>query len=128
MDWNTISSAILPYLRAFLVGGCLCVIAQILIDKTKMTPARILVLYVVAGVALGAVGVYGPLAEFGGAGATTPLTGFGYLIAKGVREAVEEKGLLGALTGPLTAAAGGTAAALVFGYTVALICRGKAKD
>ena len=79
-------------------------------------------------VALGAVGVYGPLAEFGGAGATTPLTGFGYLIAKGVREAVEEKGLLGALTGPLTAAAGGTAAALVFGYTVALICRGKAKN
>ena len=128
MDWNTISSAILPYLRAFLVGGGLCVIAQILIDKTKLTPARILVLYVVAGVALGAVGVYGPLAEFGGAGATTPLTGFGYLIAKGVREAVEEKGLLGALTGPLTAAAGGTAAALVFGYTVALICRGKAKN
>ena len=128
MNWNTISSAILPYLRAFLVGGGLCVIAQILIDKTKLTPARILVLYVVAGVALGAVGVYGPLAEFGGAGATTPLTGFGYLIAKGVREAVEEKGLLGALTGPLTAAAGGTAAALVFGYTVALICRGKAKN
>ena len=128
MDWKPILNAILPYCRAFLVGGCLCVIAQILIDKTKMTPARILVLYVVAGVALGAVGVYGPLAEFGGAGATTPLTGFGYLIAKGVQEAVEEKGLLGALTGPLTAAAGGTAAALVFGYTVALICRGKAKN
>ena len=128
MDWKPILNAILPYCRAFLVGGCFCVIAQILIDKTKMTPARILVLYVVAGVALGAVGVYGPLAEFGGAGATTPLTGFGYLIAKGVREAVEEKGLLGALTGPLTAAAGGTAAALVFGYTVALICRGKAKN
>ena len=128
MNWNTIGDALLPFLRAFLVGGGLCVIAQILIDKTKMTPARILVLYVVAGVALGAVGVYEPLAEFGGAGATTPLTGFGYLIAKGVREAVEEKGLLGALTGPLTAAAGGTAAALVFGYTVALICRGKAKD
>jgi stage V sporulation protein AE len=128
MNWNTISSAILPYLRAFLVGGGLCVIAQILIDKTKMTPARILVAYVVAGVILGAIGVYQPLADFGGAGATVPLTGFGYLISKGVREAVEEKGLLGALTGPLTAAAGGTAAALVFGYTVALLCKGKAKD
>ena len=128
MDWNTISSAILPYLRAFLVGGGLCVIAQILIDKTKLTPARILVLYVVAGVALGAVGLYEKLAEFGGAGATVPLTGFGYLISKGVREAVEEKGLPGALTGPLTAAAGGTAAALVFGYIVALLFKGNAKD
>ena len=128
MNWNTISSAILPYLRAFLVGGGLCVIAQILIDKTKMTPARILVAYVVAGVILGAIGVYQPLAEFGGAGATVPLTGFGYLISKGVKEAIEEKGLLGALTGPLTAAAGGTAAALVFGYAVALLCKGKAKD
>ena len=128
MNWNTISSAILPYLRAFLVGGGLCVIAQILIDKTKMTPARILVAYVVAGVILGAIGVYKPLAEFGGAGATVPLTGFGYLISKGVKEAVEEKGLLGALTGPLTAAAGGTAAALVFGYAVALLSKGKAKD
>ena len=128
MNWNTISSAILPYLRAFLVGGGLCVIAQILIDKTKMTPARILVAYVVAGVILGAIGVYQPLADFGGAGATVPLTGFGYLISKGVREAVEEKGLLGALTGPLTAAAGGTAAALVFGYAVALLSKGKAKN
>ena len=128
MNWNTISSATLPYLRAFLVGGGLCVIAQILIDKTKMTPARILVAYVVAGVILGAIGVYKPLADFGGAGATVPLTGFGYLISKGVKEAVEEKGLLGALTGPLTAAAGGTAAALVFGYAVALLSKGKAKD
>ena len=128
MNWNTISSAILPYLRAFLVGGGLCVIAQILIDKTKMTPARILVAYVVAGVILGAIGVYQPLAEFGGAGATVPLTGFGYLISKGVKEAIEEKGLLGALTGPRTAAAGGTAAALVFGYAVALLSKGKAKD
>lgn len=119
---------ILPYLRAFLVGGILCVIAQILIDKTKLTPARILVIYVVAGVILGAVGLYGPLKEFAGAGASTPLTGFGYLISKGVREAVDEKGLLGALTGPLTAAAGGTAAALVFGYIVALLSRGKPKD
>ena len=128
MDWNTILDAVLPYLRAVLVGGALCVIAQILIDKTKLTPARILVIYVVAGVVLGGIGVYKYIADFGGAGATTPLTGFGYLISKGVKEAVEEKGLLGALTGPLTAAAGGTAAALVFGYTVALICKGKPKD
>ena len=128
MNWNTIGDALLPSLRAFLIGGGLCVIAQILIDKTKMTPARILVLYVVAGVILGAIGLYTGLADFGGAGATVPLTGFGFLIAKGVRKAVEEKGLLGALTGPLTAAAGGTTAALVFGYLVALVCKGKAKD
>ena len=128
MNWNTFGQSLLPFLRAFLIGGGLSVIAQILIDKTKMTPARILVTYVVAGVVLGGVGVYTPLAEFGGAGATVPLTGFGFLIAKGVRAAVEEKGLLGALTGPLTAAAGGTAAALVFGYLTALVCKGKAKD
>ena len=128
MNWNSFGEALLPFLRAFLIGGGLCVIAQILIDKTKMTPARILVLYVVAGVCLGGVGLYAGLVDFGGAGATVPLTGFGYLISKGVREAVEEKGLLGALTGPLTAAAGGTAAALVFGYLVALVCKGKAKD
>ena len=128
MDWNTVWEGVSPFIKAFLVGGILCVIAQILIDKTKLTPARILVIYVVAGVILGAVGLYGPLADFAGAGATTPLTGFGYLISKGVREAVEEKGLLGALTGPLTAAAGGTAAALVFGYLVALVAKGKAKD
>lgn len=128
MDWKSVGEAVLPYLRAFLIGGGLCVIAQILIDKTKLTPARILVVYVVAGVFLGGVGLYRHLADFGGAGATTPLTGFGYLIAKGVQKAVDEKGLLGALTGPLTAAAGGTAAALVFGYTVALVCKGKPKD
>lgn len=128
MDWNTVWEGVSPFIKAFLVGGILCVIAQILIDKTKLTPARILVIYVVTGVILGAVGLYGPLADFAGAGATTPLTGFGYLISKGVREAVEEKGLLGALTGPLTAAAGGTAAALVFGYLVALVAKGKAKD
>ena len=128
MNWNTIGDALLPFLRAFLIGGGLCVIAQILIDKTNMTPARILVLYVVAGVILGGIGLYAGLADFGGAGATVPLTGFGYLIAKGVQKAVEEKGLLGALTGPLTAAAGGTAAALVFGYLVALVCKGRAKD
>ena len=128
MDWKSVADAVLPYLRAFLVGGILCMIAQILIDKTKLTPARSLVLYVVTGVFLGAVGVYEPLVKFAGAGASTPLTGFGYLIAKGVQEAVAEKGLLGALTGSLTAAAGGTAAALVFGYLVALIAKGKAKD
>ena len=121
-------SWLLPFVRAFIVGGLFCVIAQILIDKTKMTPARILVLYVVAGVILGAVGLYGPLSDFAGAGASTPLTGFGYLISKGVRKAVDEKGLLGALTGPLTAAAGGTTAALVAGFLVALIARGKPKD
>ena len=128
MDWKTILDGVLPYLRAFLVGGMLCVIAQVLIDRTKLTPARILVVYVVVGVTLGAVGVYKYIADFGGAGASVPLTGFGFLISKGVRSAVEEKGLLGALTGPLTAAAGGTAAALIFGYIVALICKGKPKD
>ncbi|MBQ9780318.1 MAG: stage V sporulation protein AE [Clostridia bacterium] len=120
--------SILPYLRAFLIGGAFCVIAQILIDKTKLTPARILVGYVVAGVFLGAIGLYEPLTEFAGAGATIPLTGFGYNIAKGVKEAVDEKGLLGALTGPLTAAAGGTAAALVFAFLSALVFKGKPKD
>ncbi len=115
------------FLWAFLVGGAFCIVAQILLDKTSLTPARILVGYVVAGVLLGAVGLYGPLAEFAGAGATTPLTGFGYLIAKGVRTAVDEKGLLGVLSGPLTAAAIGTTAALVFGFLAALLSRGKPK-
>ena len=103
-------------------------LAQILIDKTRMTPARILVAYVICGVFLGAVGLYEPLVKFAGAGATTPLTGFGYLIAKGVRRAVQEKGLIGALTGGLSAAAGGTAAALVFGFLASLIFRGKPKS
>ena len=116
------------YIWAFVIGGGLCVVAQILIDKTRMTPARILVTYVVTGVFLGAVGLYRPFADFAGAGATTPLTGFGYLIAKGVREAVLEKGLVGALTGGLTAAAGGTAAALCFGFLAALIFKGKPKS
>lgn len=121
-------SFFLPYLRAFLVGGVFCVAAQLLIDRTKLTPARILVLYVVAGVFLGAVGLYAPIVEFAGAGATTPLTGFGYLIAKGTKKAVEEQGLLGAFTGGLTAAAGGIAAALVFGYLACLIAKGKPKN
>ena len=116
------------YIWAFAVGGAFCVIAQILIDKTRLTPARILVTYVVAGVILGAIGLYEPLANFAGAGATTPLTGFGYLIAKGVRRAVDEKGLVGALTGGLSAAAGGTATALVFGFLASLLFRGKPKS
>ena len=115
---------VLKLLWAFLVGGALCVVAQILIDKTKLTPARILVGFVVAGVILGAVGIYKPFAEFAGAGATTPLSGFGYLISKGVKEAVDRQGLLGAFTGGLSAAAGGTAAALCFGLLAAAICRG----
>ena len=115
------------YIWAFFVGGILCIIAQVLIDKTNLTPARILVVYVVAGVVLGAVGLYKPLLELAGAGAATPLTGFGYLVSKGVREAVDERGLPGVLTGSLTAAAGGTAAALCFGYLAALIFKGKPK-
>ena len=115
------------YVWAFVVGGAFCVIAQILIDKTSLTPARILVSYVVAGVFLGAIGLYKPLVEFAGAGATTPLTGFGYLISKGVREAVDQNGLIGALTGGLSAAAGGTSAALVFGYIAALFSNSKPK-
>ena len=118
----------LTYLRAFLVGGIFCVIAQILIDRTKLTPARILVIYVVAGVVLGGIGIYKPIVDFAGAGATVPLTGFGYLISKGVKEAVGEQGLLGALTGGLRASAGGIAAALVFGYLACLIARGKPKN
>ena len=118
---------ILPFVWAFVIGGAWCVLAQILLDKTKLTPARILVGYVVLGVFLGAIGLYGPLVDFAGAGATTPLTGFGYLISKGVREAVDEKGLLGALTGGLTATAGGIAAAICFGYVAALFARGNPK-
>lgn len=118
---------IMDYVWAFVIGGLFCVIAQILIDKTSLTPARILVIYVTAGVILGAVGLYKPLVDFAGAGATTPLTGFGYLISKGVREAVNDKGLLGALTGGLTSAAGGITAALFFGYLAALAFKGKRK-
>ena len=116
------------YVWAFVIGGLFCVIAQILIDRTTLTPARILVGYVVAGVVLGGIGLYKPLVDFAGAGATTPLTGFGYLISEGVRKAVDEKGLLGALTGGLSAAAGGTAAALCFGFLAALIFKSKPKS
>lgn len=110
--------------RAIIFGGLLCVIAQILIDKTKLTPARILVLYVVVGVILGAVGLYEPFANFAGAGASVPLTGFGYNISKGIREAVDKEGIIGILSGSLTAAAAGTTAALFFGYLAALIFKG----
>lgn len=116
---------LLDYVRAFVVGGLFCVVAQILIDKTKLTPARILVAYVVAGVFLGAIGVYKPLVDFAGAGATTPLTGFGYLISKGVKEAVDKDGLLGAITGGMTSAAGGITAALVFGLLASFIFKSK---
>ncbi len=119
---------IFPYLRAFLCGGALCLIGQILIDRTKLTPARILVLYVVAGVVLGGLGLYEPIVDFGGAGATVPLTGFGYLLAKGVKEAVAADGLLGAFTGGITAAAGGIAAAIFFGCLVALLFKPKPKS
>ena len=115
------------YGRAFLCGGALCLIGQVLIDRTKLTPARILVAYVVAGVVLGGLGVYPAIAQFGGAGATVPLTGFGWLLAKGVAKAVAEQGVLGALTGGVTAAAGGITAAVFFGLLVALLCKPKSK-
>ncbi len=113
------------YAKAFLVGGLLCAIGQILIDKTSITPAKILTLFVVAGVVLGAVGLYQPLVNWAGAGATVPLTGFGNILAKGVKEAVAEKALHGAFTGGFTAAAGGLGAAVFFGLLVALIFKSK---
>ena len=115
------------FLKAFLVGGALCAIGQVLIDRTALTPARILTCYVVAGVVLGALGVYAPLVEWAGAGATVPLTGFGNALARGVRTAVEDSGVLGAFTGGFTAAAGGIAAAVFFGYLAAVIFRPREK-
>ncbi len=117
----------MDYLKAFLIGGLICVICQVLIDKTALTPARILTGCVVSGVVLGAVGLYSPLADWAGAGATVPLTGFGNLLAEGTRKAVEQGGLLGALTGPLTAASGGIGAAVFFGLLSALCFRPKEK-
>lgn len=111
----------MEYLNAFLCGGILCAIGQILIDRTKLTPARILTGYVVAGVLLSALGLYEPLARWGGAGATVPLTGFGHTLAKGVEKAVAEKGWLGVLTGGLSATAGGITAAVVFAVLMALL-------
>lgn len=118
----------MDYLKAFLVGGILCMLGQILIDKTKLTPARILVSYVVIGVILGAVGVYEPLVDFAGAGASVPLTGFGYNLAKGVMEAISEKGFLGIFTGGLKACAGGIAVAIFSGLVVSLIFKAKDKS
>ena len=117
----------MDYLWAFLVGGSLCLIGQVLIDYTKLTPARILVGYVVAGVILTAIGLYEPLVEFAGAGATVPLTGFGYTLAKGVQKGIEQNGLLGALGGGITATAAGISAAIVFGYITALLSRPRSK-
>ena len=118
----------MEYLQAFLVGGVLCLIGQMLIDKTNLTPARILVSYVVAGVILGALGIYEPIVKFGGAGATVPLTGFGYNLAKGVREAVASDGFLGIFTGGIKAAAGGITVAIVAAFLAALIFKPKDKS
>ena len=117
----------MAFLKTFLVGGALCLIGQMLIDLTRLTPARILTGYVVAGVVLGALGLYQPLADWAGAGATVPLTGFGNLLAKGVREAVAQHGVIGAFTGGFTAAAGGVCAAIFFGILVASIFKSKEK-
>ena len=119
---------LLDIIKAFIVGGLICAVGQILIDRTKLTPARILTGYVVAGVILSAVGLYQPLADFAGAGATVPLTGFGHLLADGVRKAVERDGLIGIFTGGLTASAGGITAALLFGLAVSLVFRSKDKQ
>ncbi len=121
MEWIT------ALIKAFLVGGAICAVAQVLIDKTAMTPARILVLYVSLGVLLTAIGIYKPLVSFAGCGATTPLVGFGYSLAEGVKKAVDERGLIGALTGGLTGTAGGISAAVFFAYIFALIFRGHPK-
>lgn len=118
----------MDYLKAFLVGGAICMLGQLLIDKTRLTPARILVCYVVLGVILGGAGVYDKLVDFAGAGATVPLTGFGNTLAKGVREAVKEQDILGALTGGLKASAAGIAAAVFFGFLAALLCNPKDKS
>jgi len=118
----------MDYIKAFLVGGTLCLLGQLLIDKTKLTPARILVSYVVIGVILGAVGLYKPLVEFAGAGASVPLTGFGYTLSKGVKEAVQQEGFLGIFTGGLKACAGGIAAAIFAGLITSLIFKPKDKS
>ncbi len=118
----------MDYLKAFVAGGALCLIGQILIDKTKLTPARILTSFVVIGVILGAVGIYEPFAEFAGAGASVPLTGFGNLLAKGVKEAIDQDGFLGIFTGGLKAAAGGITAAIVAGLAMSFLFRAKDKS
>lgn len=118
----------MDYVKAFLVGGLFCLIGQILIDKTKLTPARILVSYVVIGVFLGAIGVYQPIVDFAGAGATVPLTGFGNTLAKGVKEAVNKDGFIGIFTGGLTASSGGIAAAITAGLVASLVFKAKDKS
>ena len=118
----------MEYFNAFLCGGLFCVVGQVLIDKTALTPAKILVVYVTAGVILSGFGLYQPIVDWGGAGATVPLTGFGHLLAKGVKKAVAEQGLLGAFTGGSTAAAGGITAAIFFGFLVALLFKAKPKS
>ena len=118
----------MEYIKAFLVGGAICFIGQILIDKTRLTPARILVSFVVLGVVLGGIGVYEPLIKFAGAGASVPLTGFGNLIAKGVRKAIEKDGFLGIFTGGLTAAAGGITAAIIAGLVASFLFKPKDKS
>ncbi len=117
----------MSYISAFLVGGVICAIGQLLIDKTKLTPARILVLFVVVGVVLTALGIYQKIVDIGGAGATIPLTGFGYSLAKGVFKEVDQTGLMGALTGGFKAAAAGLGAAVFFGYIMAVVAKPKAK-
>lgn len=117
----------MDFLKAFIIGGLICVAGQILIDKTKLTPARILVTFVVLGVFLQLIGVYAPLVDYAGAGATVPLTGFGYNLCKGVSKAVSERGFIGIFTGGLTAAAAGISAALIFGFLVSIIFRSKPK-
>lgn len=117
----------MEFLKAFLLGGVFCAIAQILIDKTKLTPARILVGYVILGIILSVCGIYGPLVEWGGAGATVPLTGFGHLLAEGTAEAVRAKGIIGVFTGGLCAAAAGITASVVFGFIAALVVKPKQK-
>lgn len=118
----------MEYLKAFLVGGSICLLGQILIDKTKLTPARILVSYVVIGVLLGAIGIYQPLVDFAGAGATVPLTGFGNTLAKGVKEAVQQDGFLGIFTGGLKASAGGITAAVLSGLIASLLFKARDKS
>ena len=117
----------MEYLKAFLIGGALCLVGQLLIDKTGLTPARILVSFVVTGVILGGLGLYGPFADFAGAGATVPLTGFGNLLAMGVKEAIDQDGFLGIFTGGLKATAGGITAAIVMGLLMSLLFRPKDK-
>ena len=118
----------MDYIKAFIVGGVFCLIGQVLIDKTKLTPARILVSYVVVGVFLGAIGAYQPIVDFAGAGATVPLTGFGNTLAKGVKEAVDKDGFFGIFTGGLTASSGGIAAAIAAGLLASLIFKAKDKS